>query len=108
MSTLKAEIKSPPVYNMERQSAFSIGHAFAEVIKTILTYALLCIMAVFVISPIVWIIGASFNNASSLLSATAIPKNPTISHYVELFTETKFPYWYANTFKIACINMVVR
>ncbi|MCX7657588.1 MAG: sugar ABC transporter permease [Oscillospiraceae bacterium] len=107
MSTLKAEIKSPPVYNMERQSSFSIGHAFAEVIKTILTYALLCIMAVFVISPIVWIIGASFNNASSLLSATAIPKNPTLSHYVELFKETKFPYWYANTFKIACINMVV-
>ena len=64
-------------------------------------------MALLVLTPIVWIIGASFNPMSSLLSATAFPENPTVLHYVKLIKETKFVYWYANTLKIALINMAI-
>ena len=70
-------------------------------------YALLIFMALLVLTPIVWIIGASFNPMSSLLSATAFPENPTVLHYVKLIKETKFVYWYANTLKIALINMAI-
>lgn len=79
----------------------------SEVVKTIATYAILLVIALLVLVPIVWIVGSSFNSSSSLMSATAIPKNPTIAHYVELFKETKFVYWYMNTLKIALINMVL-
>lgn len=78
-----------------------------DAIVTILIYLILIIVAILVITPIIWIIGSSFNKASSLLSATAFPKDPTITHYIELFEKTKFKYWYANTLKIAVINMII-
>lgn len=84
-----------------RRKKFSARDIFA----TFGVYALLIFMALLVLTPIVWIIGASFNPMSSLLSATAFPENPTVLHYVKLIKETKFVYWYANTLKIALINM---
>lgn len=78
-----------------------------EAIKTLLIYILLVGIALLVLVPIVWIVGSSFNPSSSLMSATAFPKEPTIAHYSELFQKTKFAAWYMNTFKIALINMVI-
>ena len=86
-----------------RRKKFSARDIFA----TFGVYALLIFMALLVLTPIVWIIGASFNPMSSLLSATAFPENPTVLHYVKLIKETKFVYWYANTLKIAPINMAI-
>ena len=84
-----------------RRKKFSARDIFA----TFGVYALLIFMALLVLTPIVWIIGASFNPMSSLLSATAFPENPTVLHYVKLIKETKFVYWYANTLKIALTSM---
>lgn len=78
-----------------------------DIIVTILTYAVLVIVALLVIMPIVWIIGASLNEGSSLMTSTPIPKNPTFAHYSEVFLKTKFGFWYLNTLKIAVINMIV-
>ena len=86
-----------------RRKKFSARDIFA----TFGVYALLIFMALLVLTPIVWIIGASFNPMSSLLSATAFPENPTVLRYVKLIKETKFVYWYANTLKIALINMAI-
>ncbi len=86
-----------------RRKKFSARDIFA----TFGVYALLIFMALLVLTPIVWIIGASFNPMSSLLSATAFPENPTVLHYVKLIKETKNVYWYANTLKIALINMAI-
>lgn len=85
----------------------SIGHIVGNVLNTVLIYAVLILVAMLVIVPIIWIVGASFNPQSSLLSATAFPENPTISHYVKLIKETKFVNWYWNTLKIALINMAI-
>ena len=86
-----------------RRKKFSARDVFA----TFGVYARLIFMALLVLTPIVWIIGASFNPMSSLLSATAFPAHPTVLHYVKLIKETKFVYWYANTLKIALINMAI-
>lgn len=85
----------------------SIGHILSEIIKTVGIYTILIAVAVLVLVPILWIIGASFNSSSSLLSSTMFPKNPTIAHYKELFVETEFKAWYLNTLKIALCNMVL-
>lgn len=83
------------------------GQTLANVAGGVLIYAILTVMALVVVVPIVWIVGASFNSQSSLLSATALPEEPTIAHYVELIEKTKFLNWYANTLKIAVANMVL-
>ena len=85
----------------------SAGQIAVDIVSRIFIYAMLIIMALVVLIPIVWIVGSSFNDQSSLLSATAFPENPTASHYVKLITETKFLNWYANTLKIAVVNMVI-
>lgn len=76
-----------------------------EIIYTVLIYAELIFMSVVVLFPVVWIVGSSFNEGSSLAGATPIPANPTIVHYIELFEKTNFAQWYLNTLKIAVINM---
>lgn len=90
-----------------QNDSFSLLHGVMEIIRTMLTYAILILVAILVLVPIVWIVGSSFNSSSSLMSATAIPENPTIAHYKELFQETKFAFWYLNTLKIAAANMVI-
>lgn len=76
-----------------------------EILYTILIYAELIFMCLVVLFPVVWIVGSSFNQGTSLAGATPIPENPTIVHYIELFEKTNFAKWYLNTFKIAIINM---
>jgi len=94
------------IIETNRRSATSIPKGI-DVLITVLIYALLILIAILVIIPLIWIIGSSFNPSSSLLSATAIPKNPTLMHYKRLFTETKFLQWYWNTLKIAIANMIL-
>ena len=78
-----------------------------EISYTILLYLELIVMCIIVLFPIVWIIGSSFNQGSSLATATPFPENPTVEHYFRLFKETNFAQWYLNTLKIALINMVL-
>jgi arabinogalactan oligomer/maltooligosaccharide transport system permease protein len=78
-----------------------------DIIVTILTYVILVLVALLVLTPIVWVIGSSLNPGSSLLSSSPFPKNPTLAHYKEIFEKTKFGYWYLNTLKIAVVNMIV-
>lgn len=88
--------------NKKNKKNFSLQ----ELIKTILLYLLLITMAVMVLYPVLWIVGASFNPGSGLSSATMIPENGTFEHYKRLFEETEFPNWYKNTFMIAFFNMI--
>lgn len=90
-----------------KDSSVSGFHKISEIVKTVLTYLILILAALLVIVPIFWIVGSSFNSSSSLMSASAIPKNPTLMHYKGLFGKTKFAFWYLNTLKIAVINMVI-
>lgn len=90
-----------------KESVHSVGYLISEILKTVMTYLMLIVIALLVLVPILWIVGSSFNNSSSLMSATMFPKEPTIRHYIQLFEETKFSMWYMNTLKIALCNMVI-
>ncbi|MCX7695734.1 MAG: sugar ABC transporter permease [Caloramator sp.] len=78
-----------------------------DIILRILVYAFLITNTVFILFPVLWIIGSSLNPGDSLYSSTMIPKNPTFIHYKELFTKTDYPIWYKNTLKIAFMNMIL-
>lgn len=75
-------------------------------IKTVLIYAELILVAVIILVPVMWIVGSSFGNSTSLASASMIPKEPTLRNYQLLFEKTNFKQWYLNTLKIAIVNMV--
>ena len=74
-------------------------------IKMFFTYLELIIVAIIVLIPVLWIVGSSFGNSSSLANAKMIPENPTIQNYVNLFKDTNFKLWYGNTLKVATVNI---
>lgn len=77
-------------------------------IRLSLTYLVVLIMAVIIIYPILWVIGASLTPGMSLSSSSLIPKNPTWEHFKTIFNLEKSNYliWYWNTIKISLITMV--
>ncbi|CEG26063.1 sugar ABC transporter permease [Bacillus sp. B-jedd] len=76
-------------------------------IRLSLTYLVVLIMAIVIIYPILWILGASVTPGMSLSSSSLIPKNPTLDHYKEIFDPAKSDYliWYWNTLKISFTTM---
>ena len=69
-------------------------------------YLEIIVVALIVLVPVLWIIGTSFDNSSSLATSSIIPKHPTLNNYKKLFKTTKFVVWYGNTLKVAVVNMV--
>ncbi|HHX62894.1 MAG TPA: sugar ABC transporter permease [Epulopiscium sp.] len=75
--------------------------------KMIPVYMLLVFLSLLILIPVLWIVGSSLNPGTSLFSSSIFPKEPTLRHYRDLFTETDYKIWYLNTLKIATINMVL-
>lgn len=76
-----------------------------NIISTMLLHCVFIILAIIVIVPVIWIIGSSFNPGTSIFSSSLFPKNPTLDHYRELFTQTDYLIWFKNTLKVALMSM---
>ncbi|MEH7116764.1 sugar ABC transporter permease [Neobacillus vireti] len=78
-------------------------------IRLFTSHLILILMAVIIIYPLLWTVGASFNPGNSLVSSTIIPKNPTLDHYKELFAgkeSLQYGHWYINSLKISIFTMI--
>lgn len=78
-----------------------------KALKMIPVYMLLITLSLIILAPVLWIVGSSLNPGTSLFSSEIFPKEPTLRHYRDLFTETDYKLWYMNTLKIATVNMVL-
>ncbi|MEQ6968262.1 sugar ABC transporter permease [Pectobacterium polaris] len=77
-------------------------------IKLGLTYLLLTIVAVIIIYPLIWTVGASLNPGNSLLNTSIIPDNLSFIHYEELFNgQIDYAAWYWNSMKISFLTMIL-
>lgn len=77
-------------------------------IKLGLTYLLLTIVAVIIIYPLIWTVGASLNPGSSLLNTSIIPDNFSFIHYEELFNgQIDYVAWYWNSMTISFLTMIL-
>ncbi|MEL4888317.1 sugar ABC transporter permease [Pectobacterium betavasculorum] len=77
-------------------------------IKLGLTYLLLTIVAVIIIYPLIWTVGASLNPGNSLLNTSIIPDNFSFIHYEELFNgQIDYAAWYWNSMKISFLTMIL-
>lgn len=78
-----------------------------EFIISILLYLQIFIMCAIVLIPIIWIVGSSFNQSAGLTSASMIPQNPTLRHYIHLLTETSYLRWAWNSLQIAIFHTIL-
>jgi arabinogalactan oligomer/maltooligosaccharide transport system permease protein len=73
-----------------------------------LSYLLIVAVAVIIIYPLIWTVGASLNPGSSLLNTSIIPENMSFLHYKELFNgSVDYAAWYWNSMKISFLTMVL-
>ncbi|PLR87384.1 sugar ABC transporter permease [Bacillus sp. V33-4] len=79
-----------------------------KVVRLSLTYLVVIIMAVIIVYPILWAIGASLTPGTSISSSSLVPKNASLDHYRTIFNPEKSNYliWYWNTIKICIITMM--
>lgn len=77
--------------------------------RLLVSHSILIFMAIIIIYPLLWTVGASFNPGNSLISTTMIPQNPTLDHYRELFAGSEslqYVQWYLNSLKISLFTMI--
>ena len=80
----------------------------SNAIRLTLSYLLLAMVAVVIIYPLIWTVGASLNPGSSLLNTSIIPENFSFIHYQELFDgNVNYLTWYWNSMKISFLTMVL-
>ncbi|WNF50757.1 sugar ABC transporter permease [Bacillus sp. SG20001] len=86
-----------------------MGSKQNKLIRLSITYFILFIASICILYPLLWTIGASFNPGNSLMSTSMFPKNPTFSHFTELFFGQGALYtkWYWNSMKISIATMVL-
>ncbi|MCD8107676.1 MAG: sugar ABC transporter permease [Oscillospiraceae bacterium] len=71
-------------------------------------YIILVVMSIIWLIPFVFILLQSFRGETHAQVGYILPKEWSINNYVELFTETSFLKWYANTLICACCNAVLQ
>lgn len=85
------------------------GMKGSKFIRLLTSHSILIFMAVIIIYPLLWTVGASFNPGNSLVSNSIIPENPTLDHYRELFAgneSLQYVHWYINSLKISIFTMI--
>ncbi|WP_084546893.1 sugar ABC transporter permease [Glycomyces arizonensis] len=75
-------------------------------VSSVFIHLCLLVVAVIVVFPLLWVVGASFGPGGGLANTTPIPEDASFDNYVFLFTETGYGRWYLNSLYIATFNMV--
>jgi len=70
----------------------------------LLTYLLLCLGAVIMATPFVWMILTSLKPATELVEFSFLPRNPTLANYAAVLGANDFGRWYFNSLLIAVIS----
>lgn len=57
----------------------------------------------FALFPVAWVVSASLSKSNTLVGQSLIPRNATLAHYVELFTNPAHPFglWLWNSIKVS-------
>ena len=70
-------------------------------------YLILLIVAVLIFYPLVWTVGMSFNQGTSLYSSSLIPENFSLEHYKWLFgVESDYLLWYKNSLIVSAATAI--
>lgn len=98
--------KAPKRRNVQN-STIRQSYRGKELFHKYLIFGELTVLAFIVILPVIYMIGASLTNITTLPTTFWPTKDEfTFGNYKSLFTETKYWVWFKNTFIIALINMI--
>ena len=69
-------------------------------------YALLIIAIVVLVFPVFWMVSTSLKTPNEMFArnVTMLPKHLTFQNYINVWTQTAFPTYFLNSFKVATIS----
>lgn len=85
-----------------------MGLKAKDIVSNTIIYIVLGIMSIIWLIPFICIVLQSFRCESAYIVGYVIPHQWGFDNYVRLFTETKFPIWYLNTFIMAVATAVLQ
>ena len=77
-------------------------------ISNTVVYFILVVMSVIWLAPFVFLVLQSFRTESTGIVGYIIPERWGFDNYAKLFTTTKFPRWFLNTFIIAVVTAALQ
>ena len=74
-----------------------------QLLNKAIVYAVFCVVAFFVVYPLVYVVSGAFSQGNSIASLSIVPfrNGVTMEHSRYLFTQTDFGRWFLNTLVIA-------
>lgn len=74
-----------------------------QLLNKAIVYAVFCVVAFFVVYPLVYVVSGAFSQGNSIASLSIVPfrNGVTMEHFRYLFTQTDFGRWFLNTLVIA-------
>lgn len=70
----------------------------------LLLYLILLVGGLGMIFPFVWMVASSLKHAADIYSLSLIPTSPTLENYREVFNNTSYIRWFANSLLVAAIT----
>lgn len=107
LQTSKIAVKRQGSTSSEGVKSRRHKNSAGEILKLILCYAFLIVVAILVLLPIVYIVTMAFNAEKSLYIDTVFPTQYSFESFVRLFQQTDFLTWYGNTIIVGIMNAVL-
>jgi ABC-type glycerol-3-phosphate transport system permease component len=75
----------------------------------LVSYAILCIAAMFVLGPLAWAISTSFKDFAEATAypPRCVPLNPTFENFQFVFTSEKLQRYFLNSFEVILLTILV-
>ena len=72
----------------------------------ILTWTLLFIGSIVMVTPIIFMVSTSFKTGQEVYTLSLFPKSPTFENYIFILKESKFLIWLLNSLWVASFSNV--
>ena len=83
------------------------GTKSQRMVRTILTYIMLILIAIICAGPFIWLLAASFRSGQNIYDISLIPENPTVENYVGVWEFLSVPRYLLNTVIITVGSIVL-
>ena len=83
------------------------GTKSQRMVRAILTYIMLILIAIICAGPFIWLLAASFRSDQNIYDISLIPENPTVENYVGVWEFLSVPRYLLNTVIITVGSIVL-
>ncbi|WP_346669037.1 carbohydrate ABC transporter permease [uncultured Subdoligranulum sp.] len=83
------------------------GTKSQRMVRAVLTYIMLILIAIICAGPFIWLLAASFRSGQNIYDISLIPENPTVENYVGVWEFLSVPRYLLNTVIITVGSIVL-